>query len=245
MTTLNRYDIVSQLRATSNPWNDYDEYDLRVKTGGRAYLAADVDKLLAEKEAEILDLVKANEELMWSNKNSIIFQHKDTIDLLTAENKELQQKVDNLTSNCESKHNEIERLHNKIERMADTLSFKQKYNEYLRRREEDWILSGGELHKAYFDELWSLRDAVERLLEKVEQWKDASMLERGGDPDGVTPEDLRKEMMRLQEFHENAHILNDHGLMLIADRPKCFYTCTGDLAEHLRVCAVRVLEASK
>jgi hypothetical protein len=35
-----------------------------------------------------------------------------------------------------------------------------------------------------------------------DEWKDASGLERGGDPDGVTPQDLRNYLMRLTAFVE-------------------------------------------
>jgi len=45
-----RYDIRGQLRATSNPWNDYEEFNLLPVENGKAYLAADVDRRWAENE---------------------------------------------------------------------------------------------------------------------------------------------------------------------------------------------------
>ena len=42
-----------------------------------------------------------------------------------------------------------------------------------------------------------LREENLKLLAEIEEWKTASGLERGGDPDGVTPDDLRAEIKRL------------------------------------------------
>jgi hypothetical protein len=43
-----------------------------------------------------------------------------------------------------------------------------------------------------------------RLLAEIDEWKDASGLERGGDPDGVTPDDLRNEMAHLRTTQEKS-----------------------------------------
>lgn len=56
-----------------------------------------------------------------------------------------------------------------------------------------------------------LRDRSQRyeeenlvLLREVDEWKDASGLERGGDPDGVTPDDLRNEIAHLRAAQEKS-----------------------------------------
>jgi len=41
-------------------------------------------------------------------------------------------------------------------------------------------------------------------LEQIEKWKEASGLERGGDPDGVTPDDLFNELMHLRATQEKS-----------------------------------------
>jgi hypothetical protein len=51
------------------------------------------------------------------------------------------------------------------------------------------------------------------LLEEIEKWKDASGLERGGDPDGVTPDDLRNELDHLRTTQEKSWGAADEALL--------------------------------
>lgn len=59
---LTRYEIRGSLRATSNPWNDYEEFDLRPQADGRAYLVTDVDRRYAEMKAEHAAALAAKDE---------------------------------------------------------------------------------------------------------------------------------------------------------------------------------------
>lgn len=50
-------------------------------------------------------------------------------------------------------------------------------------------------------------------LEKINEWKDASGLEKGGDPDGITPDDLRREMQHLRTTQEKQRGAADEALL--------------------------------
>ena len=50
------------------------------------------------------------------------------------------------------------------------------------------------------------------LLEEIEKWKDSTGLERGGDPDGVTPDDLRAEIAHLRATQEKSWSAADETL---------------------------------
>lgn len=53
---------------------------------------------------------------------------------------------------------------------------------------------------------------INRLLTEIGKWKDASGLERGGDPDGVTPDDLRNELDHLRATQEKSWSAADEAL---------------------------------
>jgi len=59
----------------------------------------------------------------------------------------------------------------------------------------------------------SLRDRKEGLLAEIEAWKDASGLEQGGDPDGITPDDLRAEIEHLRATREKSWSAADEALI--------------------------------
>jgi hypothetical protein len=54
---------------------------------------------------------------------------------------------------------------------------------------------------------------IEELELEIDRWKDASGLERGGDPDGVTPDDLRKEIECLRQAQETYLVTVDGDLV--------------------------------
>ena len=63
------------------------------------------------------------------------------------------------------------------------------------RRLDDATVDLGVLMENRFK---ALEITTNRLLTEIENWKDASGLERGGDPDSVTPDDLRNELALLK-----------------------------------------------
>jgi hypothetical protein len=62
---------------------------------------------------------------------------------------------------------------------------------------------------------------IEELELEIDRWKDASGLERGGDPDGVTPDDLRKEIECLVKAQETYLVTVDKDLVQLIGTEVC------------------------
>jgi hypothetical protein len=74
-----------------------------------------------------------------------------------------------------------------------------------------------EKHKIAKDLVNRHKQETCRLLAEIDEWKDASGVERDGDPDGITPDDLRARMNHLQESLIEAYgaKINSIGLVMI------------------------------
>lgn len=82
----------------------------------------------------------------------------------------------------------------------------------LRQRVSDLKHALGE-DAGWFDRAKNAEQETLRLLAEIEAWKDASGLERGGDPDAVTPDDLRNEIANLHACQEKSWGAADEALL--------------------------------
>jgi hypothetical protein len=59
-------------------------------------------------------------------------------------------------------------------------------------------------HRWMSEDTARMRAVIAEKQAEIDAWKEASGLERGGDPDGVTPDDLRSEIAHLRSTQEKS-----------------------------------------